>query len=177
MALLKCQKWFQPQLPGRLNKKAWFFRAIRSWSAVKNGSVHPCAEQRLKPGPDKKRDNTAHLTPALLFGTKSPPSGWRVNRCLPAGLRLARWKGAFACRLFWSGNNLMVVKHSGDQKRHREMWKRHGEEVVRRQCEVRTAGSRAGVGGVGGVAAFRRYRSGHATWHAVPWAWMSCTAD
>lgn len=43
----------------------------------------------------------------------------------------------------------MVVKHSGDQKRHRKMWKRHGKEVASSCCEVGTTGDGA-MGGVVG---------------------------
>lgn len=44
--------------------------------------------------------------------------------------------------------SLMFVKRLGDQKRHREMRKRSGEEVASRRCEVATVGGQGwDVGG------------------------------
>lgn len=118
----------------------------------------------VKQGPDKKRDSTAHLTPALPF-RKRVPTKWMAGQQVPTSRpQTPEMKGPICLPSFSEEKmlslarhvsavfpSLMVVKHSGDQKRHREMWKRHGEEVASRRCEVGTAGSgwwRAGAGGV-----------------------------
>lgn len=119
----------------------------------------------VKQGPDKKRDSTAHLTPALPF-RKRVPTKWMAGQQVPTSRpQTPEMKGPICLPSFSEEKmlslarhvsavfpSLMVVKHSGDQKRHREMWKRHGEEVASRRCEVGTAGSgwwRAGGGGGG----------------------------